>query len=211
MSNAEGGKKLTKRKLQAIKTKDKIYRAAVREINDKGFNNVNIEDITNAAKVAKGTFYTHFESKESIILYTFEQSDEIYEKAFEMVSGKSFLYMAAYFVRYSYQEYEKRGKGIIKAMIANYFNFPDYQIYSHDRALYQCLVKIAEDGRRQQVLDQSVPAEYYADMLLSTMVGVEVMWCFDDSGKSLSEMMEDAIRVTAAGLMDAMRQTVTDN
>lgn len=205
---ADTKQKLTKRKLQAIRTKDKIYQAAVKEINDKGFNNVNIEDITNAAKVAKGTFYTHFESKESIILYTFESSDEIYEKAFEQVEGRSFLYMATFFVRYSYTEYEKRGKGIIKAMISNYFSFPEQHIYSHERALYQCLLKIAEDGKRQQVLNASVPAEYYADRLLSTMVGVEVMWCFDEEGTSLADMMEDAIRVTATGLMETMQVTM---
>ena len=52
------------------------------------------------------------------------------------------------------------------------------------------------------IINHSVetPSEYYADMLLSTMVGVEVMWCFDEQGRSLAEMMEDAILVTAIGL-----------
>ncbi|MCD8355098.1 MAG: TetR/AcrR family transcriptional regulator [Clostridia bacterium] len=193
--------RLTKRQLQAMETKNKIYLAAVREINEKGFNNVNIEDITTAAKVAKGTFYTHFESKEAIIAYTFEQSDQIYEQAIKRVEGKSFLYMATYFVRFCYTEYEKRGKGIIKAMISNYFNFPGKNFYSHDRVLYQCLMKIAEDGKQQQVLDASLPTEYYADILLSTMVGVEVMWCFDDQERSLADMIEEIIRITALGLM----------
>lgn len=193
--------RLTKRKLQAMETKNRIYHAAMKEINEKGFNNVNIEDITTEAKVAKGTFYTHFESKEAIIFYTFERSDEIYEQAFQKVEGKSFLYMLTYFMRFSYQEYEKRGKGIIKAMISNYFNFPENSFYSHDRILYQCLMKIVEEGKQQQVLDVSLPTEHYADILLSTMVGVEVMWCFDKNDKSLVSMMEDAIRITALGMM----------
>ena len=196
----EAKENLTKRQLQALKTKNKIYQAAVQEINEKGFNNVNIEDITKAAEVAKGTFYVHFDSKEAIILYTFEHSDEIYEEAYEKIEGESFLDMAVHFVRYSYREYEKRGKGIIRAMIANYFHFEDYQIYSHDRGLYKCLLKIVREGKKQGVLDTDTPSEYYADMLLSTMVGVEVMWCFDDLGRSLAEMMEDAILVTAIGL-----------
>ena len=33
--------RLTKRQMQAMETKNKIYQAAVREINKKGFNNVN--------------------------------------------------------------------------------------------------------------------------------------------------------------------------
>ena len=111
--------RLTKRQMQAMETKNKIYQAAVREINKKGFNNVNIEDITTAANVAKGSFYTHFDSKEDIIFYTFETSDKIYQRAIEKVEGSSFLYMVTHFVQLCYTEHEKRGKGIIKAMISN--------------------------------------------------------------------------------------------
>ena len=46
--------RLTKRQLQAIETKKKIYDAAVQVINEKGFGNVSIEDITTRANVAKG-------------------------------------------------------------------------------------------------------------------------------------------------------------
>ena len=91
--------RLTKRQMQAMETKNKIYQAAVREINKKGFNNVNIEDITTAANVAKGSFYTHFDSKEDIIFYTFETSDKIYQRAIEKVEGSSFLYMVTHFVQ----------------------------------------------------------------------------------------------------------------
>lgn len=193
--------RLTKRQLQAMETKNKIYQAAVKEINEKGFNNVNIEDITTAANVAKGSFYTHFDSKEDIIFYTFETSDKIYEEAMGQVEGDDFLRTITEFVRLCYTEHEKRGKGIIKAMISNYYNYPEKAFYSRDRMLYQCLERIVDAGKQQQVLDTSVATDYYADILLSTMVGVEVMWCFDDQGRSLANMMMDAIRVTARGMM----------
>ena len=57
----------TKRQLQALKTKDRLFVAAVKMINEKGYENVSVEDITSAANVAKGTFYTHFESKEAVV------------------------------------------------------------------------------------------------------------------------------------------------
>ena len=58
-----------------------------------------------------------------------------------------------------------------------------------------------ETGKKQQVLDSSLPTDHYANILLSTMVGVEVMWCFDDQGQSLADMMMEAIRITALGMM----------
>jgi len=192
---------MTKRQRQAMETKNKIYNAAVTVINEKGFNNVSIEDITTYANVAKGSFYTYFESKEALVFYTFRQSDEVYEEAFEKVKDEDFPEMVVHFARISYKEYEKRGKGIIEAMVSNYFAFPDYNFYSGDRNLLKCLKKVVERGKEQGVLDGDTPTGKYVNNLLSTLIGVEVMWCIDDQGSKLADMIEDAVRITAEGMM----------
>lgn len=197
----ENGSKLTNRQLQALETKNKIYNAAVTVINEKGFHNTSIEDITSYADVAKGSFYTHFESKEAIVFYTFQQSDEMYDKAFAQIKDEDFLDMMIHFVKISYTEYEKRGKGIIKAIVSSYFTFTDYNFYSKDRDLMKCLNKIIEKGKEQEVLDIHIPTDRYVNLLLSTLVGVEVMWCLDDQGNSLADMIADAVRITTVGMM----------
>lgn len=191
----------TRRQIQAMETKDKIYNAGVKEINEKGFNNVSIEDITTAAKVSKGSFYTYFASKEALVFYTFAQSDKIYKRAYEKATGMDFLSMITCFVRISYTEYEKRGKGIIKAMIANYFTLKGYNFYGKDRPLLKCLDMIVENGKQEHVLDSLTATDKYVNILLSTMVGVEVMWCFDNQNLSLADMIVDAVRVAAKGMM----------
>jgi len=195
--------KMTKRQLQALETKNKIYNAAIAIINEKGFNNVSIEDITTYANVAKGSFYTYFESKEALVFYTFKQSDEVYEKAFKKVKDTDFLSRIVHFIKISYKEYEKRGKGIIKAMVSNYFTFPDYNFYSKDRDLLKCLNKLIEQGKAQNVLDQAIPTYKYVNLIMSTLVGVEVMWCIDDQGSSLSDMIAEAVQITAMGMLKA--------
>lgn len=197
----ENGSKLTNRQLQALETKNKIYNAAVTVINEKGFHNTSIEDITSYADVAKGSFYTHFESKEAIVFYTFQQSDEMYDKAFAQIKDEDFLDMMIHFVKISYTEYEKRGKGIIKAIVSSYFTFTDYNFYSKDRDLMKCLNKIIAKGKEQEVLDIHIPTDRYVNLLLSTLVGVEVMWCLDDQGNSLADMIADAVRITTVGMM----------
>lgn len=200
-SEDDNKSKLTNRQLQALETKNKIYHAAVTVINEKGFHNTSIEDITSYADVAKGSFYTYFESKEAIVFYTFQQSDEMYEKAFAQIKDEDFLDMMIHFVKISYKEYEKRGKGIIKAIVSSYFTFIDYNFYSEDRDLLKCLNLIVERGKEQGVLDTQIPAGRYVSLLLSTLVGVEVMWCLDDQGSSLSDMIADAVRITTEGMM----------
>lgn len=62
------------RKEQAKLTKEKIFNTAVRLINEKGFDRVTVSEICAEAKVAKGTFYVHFQSKEDIIKENYEES-----------------------------------------------------------------------------------------------------------------------------------------
>lgn len=46
-------------------TRDNLIRAGVRMLHDTGYAATGIQDIVNAAKVPKGSFYNHFESKEA--------------------------------------------------------------------------------------------------------------------------------------------------
>jgi TetR/AcrR family transcriptional regulator, transcriptional repressor for nem operon len=46
--------------------KEQIIDAAVETLHRKGFNGTSVQDITDAAKVPKGSFYNHFDSKEEL-------------------------------------------------------------------------------------------------------------------------------------------------
>ena len=58
---------MTKRQKNALETRQKIYETACSLIEEKGFANVSVEDITDACGVAKGTFYVYFKRKEDIV------------------------------------------------------------------------------------------------------------------------------------------------
>lgn len=76
-------KKPTKRALEAQQTRKKLYNIATELVSQYGYSVVTIDDITKAANVSKGTFYTHFKSKEEVFLEYFNKIDEAYIKAFE--------------------------------------------------------------------------------------------------------------------------------
>lgn len=46
-------------------TRDNLIRAGVKMLHESGYSATGIKDIVDAAKVPKGSFYNHFESKES--------------------------------------------------------------------------------------------------------------------------------------------------
>jgi TetR/AcrR family transcriptional regulator, transcriptional repressor for nem operon len=53
--------------------KEQIVAAAVKTLHRKGFNGTSVQDITDAAKVPKGSFYNHFESKEDLAVEALER------------------------------------------------------------------------------------------------------------------------------------------
>ncbi len=59
---------MNKRQKSAIETKRKLISAGLELIKEKGFNAINVEDITKKAGVAKGTFYIYFKRKEDIVM-----------------------------------------------------------------------------------------------------------------------------------------------
>lgn len=55
------------RSKKSNKNKKKIIDCALKLINEKGYDNVSIQEITKEAGVSKGAFYIHFSSKEDLI------------------------------------------------------------------------------------------------------------------------------------------------
>lgn len=193
--------RLTQRQIRALETKEKIYNAGIQVINDKGYLNVSIEDITNKANVAKGSFYTYFNSKEALIHYTFIQSDNTYKSVYESMNKKNFRTDLLNFLDLSYKENEKRGKGVINAIISNYFVFPESNVYSEDRALLICLGKIVDSGFEEGSIKKYADRKELINMIVSCLVGIEVMWCFREDNKKLSELVSESIGVLVDGIL----------
>lgn len=198
--------RMTNRQIKAQDTKMKIYNAALSEIQKKGYANVFISDITEAAGVAKGSFYTHFDSKESILRYTYDQLDPIYRYAYSEIKELPFPVSLCSFVRIAYTELEKRGKEILKALTTNYF-VPEFSdVYTNSgRQIYKCLNMIITAGKSEGALCDAIPTEKYVDIIITVLTGVENYWCLVDDGRGFAEFAVDVVRLTAKGMMDESR------
>ena len=63
--------------------------AAVGTLHQKGFNGTSVQDITDAAKAPKGSFYNHFESKESLAVEALDRYWAIILQPLGMLDDKS--------------------------------------------------------------------------------------------------------------------------
>lgn len=69
MTNIE----LTRRERKKEETKERIFQAAMGLFQEKGFDATTVEEICEAADVAKGTFFNYFPRKEAALGYLAEQ------------------------------------------------------------------------------------------------------------------------------------------
>jgi len=57
-----------RRELQKQATREQLYERAMQLFDARGYEEVNIDDIVTACRVARGTFYFHFPKKEDLLL-----------------------------------------------------------------------------------------------------------------------------------------------
>ncbi|HEV2716623.1 MAG TPA: TetR/AcrR family transcriptional regulator [Terriglobales bacterium] len=60
-------KGIGRRERKAAATRLKLFRCALQLFADRGFQNVTVEDITEAADVGKGTFFNYFKGKDHVL------------------------------------------------------------------------------------------------------------------------------------------------
>jgi len=63
---------LSRRERKKDETRERIFKVAVKLFRDNGFEATTIDDITERADVAKGTFFNYFPRKESVLGYLSE-------------------------------------------------------------------------------------------------------------------------------------------
>ena len=56
-----------RRERRAAETRVRLFRSALQLISERGFSNVTVEDITEAADVGKGTFFNYFATKDHVL------------------------------------------------------------------------------------------------------------------------------------------------
>lgn len=185
-----------KRQEKAQRTQKKIFDTAVQLFNEHGYEQTTISDISQAAGVAKGTFYIYYDSKESIIKESYYQNLNLYmETEFvKLVSEKlpikqqltAFLILELKFA-------EKMGLEI--TTLAYTFNLKESleQKNAHfskrifSRELYK-LLDSAEHTQSTQMI---------FDALESLVRGLMATWCFSEGKFAIvaqgMSMIEDMV------------------
>lgn len=184
--NSKRGK-VTKRALQAIETRNRIYDAATRLMRQNGFDNMTIEQISEAAAVSVGAFYHYFESKNDILNEIFKRADDYFsEKVVGQLAGHTTAEnIVAFFIQYA-RFNRDLGVDHVSALFKTQSRF----FISKNRLMFTALRDLLAEAAGKKELNSPMSPEEIAELLFATARGLVYSWCLHHGEFALEEKME---------------------
>jgi hypothetical protein len=176
-------KKLSLRKKRSLETKKTLYANSIKLFNEKGYDNVTVDEIVGVSGFAKGTFYTHFSSKDEIIKNRIKELDDFYTNIFRYINKKnSPEKKMIIFVQELYKQIEyKIGLDFQKISYQNLIgvnsvNNEVFQI-NEDRSLYKIIYQIIQEGQKKGEFTKDLDYREIGMLIIRNIRGTVFEWC----------------------------------
>lgn len=174
---------MTKRQENALKTRKKLMDTAEKLLKTNGFNALCVEDITNVAGVAKGTFYVYFKHKEDIIAEICRgYFKEIETRINQMPNADIVEKLSIYFDNFM-KAVELYGINICREWIRSTIDTktaPDYTDMSKWQYDVEMLKNILNSAIKNKELSTETPVELLTHLIISELYGMMTCWCMSD-------------------------------
>jgi AcrR family transcriptional regulator len=168
-----------RRERRAAETRLKLFRSAMQLFAQRGFSNVTVEDITEAADVGKGTFFNYFESKDHVLGVLTEIQLGKVRQALELAeAGERPIQAVLQHLFNRVGEEPGRSPELARAVIAS-FLASDFIRQHVDRNMSEgrrMAARIIELGQGRGEIDPSLKKEQLALHLQQTFIGTLMLW-----------------------------------
>ena len=168
-----------RRERRAAETRLRLFRCALELFAERGFSNVTVEDITEAADVGKGTFFNYFESKDSVLGVMAEiQLGKVAEAVAEAASGKQTIRTVLRRVFLRLAEEPGRNPNLARTLISFFVANEPVRAIIEDR-LSEARMRIAQivaAGQERGEIAAHLNKDEVALHLQEALLGTVVMW-----------------------------------
>jgi AcrR family transcriptional regulator len=189
------------------RTKAAIVENALRLFGEHGYDGVTVEEITRAAGVAKGTFYSYFPVKSDIIVEEFWKIDRYYatyaERNLRRYDGaeeklRAFTRAQMRYVR------DEVGNDSLKILYVNQTltRGGDKVIVNPERQWYRIVAALIAQGQADGDFRRDLDADELARGFNRSMRSVFLDWCIADGG---FDLVKEGLAHLEAWLLPALR------
>ncbi|NEN86929.1 TetR/AcrR family transcriptional regulator [Paenibacillus elgii] len=158
--------------------KERIFTHAIKLFKEKGFDNVTVEEITQACGIAKGTFYNYFPKKEAVLLHLavsqLESVHETIQNNKNMPDLKQQLLHLFSNLFHQYAEQPDMVRLVVSEMMrADMFINAEMRIIEKFR---QALAALLEDAKDKGQLAKQAASEDIAAVLTGVYFNSLMIW-----------------------------------
>lgn len=179
--------KINSRKVQAEATKNKIYKTAIKLMEQKGYNSMKIDDICSKAGVSVGSFYNYFKSKEDILIEIYKRGDVYFEEVVRPnVKGKGALENIIDYFDYYARYNEITGVDTTRQLFAS----ANKMYISKGRIMQAVLIDIIIKGQENKEIIKDYSPEEITEYLFIAARGVCYDWASHNGSYSVREKMQ---------------------
>ena len=168
-----------RRERRAAQTRLRLFRSALQLFAERGFPNVTVEDITEAADVGKGTFFNYFESKDHIMGVMAEvQLGKVREALEHAKQGRRPVQSVLHRLFERVAEEPGRSPELARALISSFLANEQIRSLLHDNMAEgrRLAASIIEIGQKRGEIDPKVKKEEAALHLQQAFIGTLLLW-----------------------------------
>lgn len=183
---------LGRRDRKAAETRVRLFRCALALFSQRGFSNVTVEDITEAADVGKGTFFNYFASKDHVLGVMAEiQIGKVREALAQAETGKESVRMVLQRMYQRLAEEPGRSPDLARTLISSFLASEQVRklVDGHMAGGRRFVAQILEIGQERGEIDPKLKPEQLAILLQQTFLGTILLWSLrgEPSLKTASE------------------------
>ncbi len=182
-------KRTNKRQEQAASTKAALFESAITLFNEKGYNEVTIEEIAQRAGTAKGSFYTYFRTKSDIIIEEFRAIDDYYKRFEKTLSRYPNALEKIYAFNKAQMKYvrDQVGLEMLKILYSNNIIEPSTEkiLIDTNRYLHGLIRGIIDEGQQEGIFRTDVSADRLALLFTRAHRAVFLDWAISNNAFDL--------------------------
>jgi AcrR family transcriptional regulator len=172
-------KSMGRRERRAAETRVRLFRCALQLFAERGFPNVTVEDITEAADVGKGTFFNYFESKDDVLGVVAEiQLGKVREALQQAEQGKTSIHSALHHLFQRVAEEPARSPELARALISSFLASQRIrkQMDHNMSEGRRMAARMIELGQQRGEIDLAINAQRAALHLQQSFMGTLLLW-----------------------------------
>lgn len=197
----------SRRERKKDETRHRIFHAAVDLFRERGFEHTTVDDITEKADVAKGTFFNHFPRKESVLAYLSETRLAAIEEGIGRVyeedrDAREKLVEVYRMAASAYEEDQELARFVLVELMRRAFG-PNEELAIRWHAIVETLLR---QGRDRGEVRADVPFERAESLLTGVYFATLFQWacCRDGVARRLHPcfQLQEELRARLTLLME---------